>query len=101
MAAGSQGPFEQLHVPLQKTLYGANVIIFEGIMAFADQTLLEVRVGSRLIVLLRVLTQPNSLPHCGTHLKVASSRQAWQLALSRPVVLSLCGCGAAPLLGVG
>lgn len=31
--------------PLQKTLYGANVIIFEGIMAFADKTLLEVRVG--------------------------------------------------------
>lgn len=30
-------------VPLQKTLYGANVIIFEGIMAFADKTLLEVR----------------------------------------------------------
>lgn len=29
--------------PLQKTLYGANVIIFEGIMAFADKTLLEVR----------------------------------------------------------
>ncbi|ELK04441.1 Uridine-cytidine kinase-like 1 [Pteropus alecto] len=26
---------------LQKTLYGANVIIFEGIMAFADKTLLE------------------------------------------------------------
>lgn len=34
-------------VPLQKTLYGANVIIFEGIMAFADKTLLEVRTGSR------------------------------------------------------
>lgn len=33
--------------PLQKTLYGANVIIFEGIMAFADKTLLEVRAGSR------------------------------------------------------
>lgn len=31
--------------PLQKTLYGANVIIFEGIMAFADKTLLEVRAG--------------------------------------------------------
>eukprot|EP00069_Balaena_mysticetus_P022650 bmy_14500T0 len=28
-------------IPLQKTLYGANVIIFEGIMAFADKTLLE------------------------------------------------------------
>lgn len=32
-------------IPLQKTLYGANVIIFEGIMAFADKTLLEVRAG--------------------------------------------------------
>lgn len=32
-------------VPLQKTLYGANVIIFEGIMAFADKALLEVRTG--------------------------------------------------------
>lgn len=31
-----------LWVPFQKTLYGANVIIFEGIMAFADKTLLEV-----------------------------------------------------------
>ena len=31
-----------------KTLYGANVIIFEGIMAFADKTLLEVRTGARL-----------------------------------------------------
>lgn len=37
---------------LQKTLYGANVIIFEGIMAFADKTLLEVRAGSRLAILL-------------------------------------------------
>ncbi|KAB0404226.1 hypothetical protein E2I00_016794, partial [Balaenoptera physalus] len=26
---------------VKKTLYGANVIIFEGIMAFADKTLLE------------------------------------------------------------
>lgn len=41
-----QGPelnIETPWVPLQKTLYGANVIIFEGIMAFADKTLLEVR----------------------------------------------------------
>lgn len=41
-----QGPelnIETSWVPLQKTLYGANVIIFEGIMAFADKTLLEVR----------------------------------------------------------
>lgn len=30
-------------LPLQKTLYGANVIIFEGIMAFADKELLKVR----------------------------------------------------------
>lgn len=29
----------------QKTLYGANVIIFEGIMAFADKELLKVRKG--------------------------------------------------------
>ncbi|EHH19502.1 hypothetical protein EGK_02170 [Macaca mulatta] len=29
-----------------KTLYGANVIIFEGIMAFADKTLLEATAGS-------------------------------------------------------
>ena len=42
-------------VPLQKTLYGANVIIFEGIMAFADKTLLEVRIGSRWTT--RVLLQ--------------------------------------------
>lgn len=39
-------------MPLQKTLYGANVIIFEGIMAFADKTLLEVRAGSSHVVLL-------------------------------------------------
>lgn len=41
-----QGPeldFKAPWVPFQKTLYGANVIIFEGIMAFADKTLLEVR----------------------------------------------------------
>lgn len=40
-----QGPeldFKAPWVPFQKTLYGANVIIFEGIMAFADKTLLEV-----------------------------------------------------------
>lgn len=43
---GLEGPeldIKPLWVPLQKTLYGANVIIFEGIMAFADKTLLEVR----------------------------------------------------------
>ncbi|KAJ8779167.1 hypothetical protein J1605_013018 [Eschrichtius robustus] len=52
-------------IPLQKTLYGANVIIFEGIMAFADKTLLEVRTGSRTDGL-----APGSSR--GTHLKPAS-----------------------------
>lgn len=40
---GSELDIKTLWVPFQKTLYGANVIIFEGIMAFADKTLLEVR----------------------------------------------------------
>lgn len=31
--------------PPQKTVYGASVIIFEGIMAFADKKLLQVRQG--------------------------------------------------------
>ena len=32
-----------MHVcPPQKTVYGASVIIFEGIMAFADKKLLQV-----------------------------------------------------------
>lgn len=33
----------------QKTLYGANVIIFEGIMAFADKELLKVRKGFEVV----------------------------------------------------
>lgn len=52
-----QGPelnIETPWVPLQKTLYGANVIIFEGIMAFADKTLLEVRVAGS--------THPTGIP---------------------------------------
>lgn len=48
-------------IPLQKTLYGANVIIFEGIMAFADKTLLEVRAGLRADVL-RGMPIPAHLP---------------------------------------
>ena len=45
--AGATGGRGHKHRPLppQKTLYGANVIIFEGIMAFADKALLEVRTG--------------------------------------------------------
>lgn len=35
-----------MHMSLpQKTVYGASVIIFEGIMAFADKELLQVREG--------------------------------------------------------
>ncbi len=37
-----------VHVcPPQKTVYGASVIIFEGIMSFADKKLLQVGQGYR------------------------------------------------------
>lgn len=62
--------------PLQKTLYGANVIIFEGIMAFADKTLLEVRAGSRPAVLL-------GTPPAGLTWDHAGHRSAWAPVLSR------------------
>lgn len=52
---------------LQKTLYGANVIIFEGIMAFADKTLLEVRTGSRPAVLLGTPPAGLTVDHPGHH----------------------------------
>ena len=69
-------------IPLQKTLYGANVIIFEGIMAFADKTLLEVRMGSRTDGL-----APGSSR--GTHLKPASIPVAPGLGEERHCLLNL------------
>ncbi|RMB95784.1 hypothetical protein DUI87_27898 [Hirundo rustica rustica] len=47
-----------------KTLYGANVIIFEGIMAFADKELLKVRKGFEAVPGLNnpSLSQPVSIP---------------------------------------
>lgn len=41
---------DRIHLTPQKTLYGANVIIFEGIMAFADKELLKVRKGLELLL---------------------------------------------------
>lgn len=48
-----------IHLTPQKTLYGANVIIFEGIMAFADKELLKVRKG-----LESVLEKPDRRKRC-------------------------------------
>lgn len=47
--------------PLQKTVYGASVIIFEGIMSFADKDLLKV--GT--VLPLRV--QPVACAYCCLH----------------------------------
>ena len=56
----------------QKTLYGANVIIFEGIMAFADKELLKVRKGSK-----EVLGMPDRRKCCGPLLcRVLSQHKA-------------------------